>query len=74
MVFRAFDVSGVKIRFTVVPVDEGLLVAGVCAANPSDTASNFVDMFSAIQKRVMAVEGWVLRQVEDRPAGGAEGG
>lgn len=74
MVFRAFDVSGVKIRFTVVPVDEGLLVAGVCAANPSDTASNFVDMFSAIQKRVMAVEGWVLRQVEDRPIGGAEGG
>ncbi len=63
MMIRAFDTSGIRMRFMAIPVDEGLLVSGVCAANPSGTALHFVDMFSAIQKRVMAVEGWVLKQV-----------
>lgn len=66
LVLQAFDAGGVRMRFTLVHVDEGLLVSGVCAANPSTAVSAFVDMFSAIQKRVLAVEGWVFKQVENR--------
>jgi hypothetical protein len=69
-ILRAFDSGGVRMRFTVVPVDEGLLVSGVCVANPSSTAAAMVDMFSAIQKRVQAVEGWVVKRVEAKPGEG----
>lgn len=68
MVIRAFDVAGVRMLVQIVPVREGLYVASMCAADPSGAAAAIVDMYSAMEKRLKAVQDWVVaRMAGDRP-------
>lgn len=60
---QAFSVGGLRMRFALVPVDEGLLVYGTCAAEPSPAASALVDMWSAMEKRLNAIRGWIVGKI-----------
>lgn len=64
MLIRAFVVDGVRMRVAIVPVEEGIYVAAVCAANPAKMAASMVDMFSAMEKRLRAVQGWVVERIK----------
>lgn len=60
---QAFSVGGLRMRFALVPVDEGVLVYGTCAAEPSAATTALVDMWSAMEKRLNAVKGWVVERI-----------
>ena len=59
LVVRAFEPEGFRIRFALAQSDEGILVYGICAANPSKTSASMVDMWSAVEKRLNAIRGWI---------------
>jgi hypothetical protein len=59
----AFGTGGLRLLFTMVPVDEGILVYGVCAADPTKLAIRMVDMYSAVEKRLNAVRLWVVGRI-----------
>jgi len=63
-VVRAFDTKALMMHFVVVPVSEGLVVISLSAATPQKTASAFVDVYSAIEKRIIAIQGWIRQQAE----------
>jgi hypothetical protein len=65
-VVRAFEAGGFRMRLALLEVDEGILVVGVCAADPSPLAASMVDAFSAVEKRLRAVQKWVAGRL---PAG-----
>ncbi|MBL8968645.1 MAG: hypothetical protein JNG85_16695, partial [Spirochaetaceae bacterium] len=60
---RAFPAGGLRMRFALVPVDEGVLVCGICAAEPSPGTTLLVDLWSAMEKRLNAVKGWVAGRI-----------
>jgi hypothetical protein len=57
--FGAFGKRELEMRFLLLPVKEGLLVNGICLGNPSKAVYAFVDVYSAVEKRVRAVQGWI---------------
>lgn len=57
--FNAFGKRELEMRFLLLPVKEGLLVNGICLGNPSKAVYAFVDVYSAVEKRVRAVQGWI---------------
>jgi len=57
---RAFDQSALRVEFAMLPVSEGVLVYGVAAGAPARLASEVVDMYSAVLKRLDSIRGWVL--------------
>lgn len=61
---KAFDKNAIVMRFIFFPVDEGLLSIGLCSAEPGKAASSVVDVYSALEKRINAVQGWVSRRVQ----------
>lgn len=64
MMVQAFPAAAVRMRVAVVPVDEGIYIAALCAADPSKVVSSFVDMYSAMEKRLTAVQGWVVSRLK----------
>jgi hypothetical protein len=64
MLIRAFDEGALRLRFALVPASGGIYVYSLCAADPGKTAERLVDMFSAVEKRLNAVRGWVIRRVQ----------
>ena len=64
MLLQAFAVDGVRMRVAIVPVDEGIYIAAICAANPAKLAASLVDMYSAMEKRLRAVQGWVVERIK----------
>lgn len=63
-VLRAFEKDGLAMHFVMVPVDEGILAIGLCSASPGKAASSVVDIYSAIEKRLQAVQGWVSKRAQ----------
>lgn len=63
-VVRAFDTQALMMHFVVVPVSEGLIVISLSAATPQKTAAAFVDVYSAIEKRIIAIQGWIRQRAE----------
>lgn len=63
MLLQAFAAEGVQMRVAIVPVDEGIYIAAICAANPAKLAASLVDMYSAMEKRLRAVQGWVVERI-----------
>ncbi len=63
LLIRAFSSGEVRMRVAVVPVDEGIYIAAICAAEPSKIAASMVDMYSAMEKRLRAVQGWVVGRI-----------
>lgn len=63
MMIRAFSENDVRMRIIITSVDEGIYVAAICAANPARLASSLVDMYSAMEKRLRAVQGWVVERI-----------
>ncbi|HWP68681.1 MAG TPA: DUF6675 family protein [Rectinemataceae bacterium] len=67
MLIRAFPINGVRMRVAILPVEEGVYVAAICAADPGKAAASLVDMDSAMEKRLRAVQGWVVAKVRETP-------
>ncbi len=67
MLIRAFPTDGVRMRVAILPVDEGVYIAAICAANPGKAAARLVDMYSAMEKRLRAVQGWVVARIREAP-------
>ncbi|MHB0855649.1 MAG: DUF6675 family protein [Rectinema subterraneum] len=63
-VIKAFDKNALVMQFMIFPVDEGLLAIGLCSATPGKTVSSIVDVYSALEKRINAVQGWVSRRAQ----------
>lgn len=63
MMIRAFSENDVRMRIVIASVDEGTYVAAICAANPAKLAASLVDMYSAMEKRLRAVQGWVVERI-----------
>jgi len=61
----AFERGALRLHYAVSPADEGIYVYGLCAASPAAGADRAVDIFSAAQKRLEAIRGWVARQLGD---------
>jgi len=61
---QAFAVDGVRMRVAITPVEEGIYIAAICAANPAKLAASMVDMYSAMEKRLRAVQGWVVERIK----------
>lgn len=59
LVLRVFEKGDLDMRFAFTTVDEGILIYGVCMAKANPQAERLVDMFSAIEKRIDAVRGWM---------------
>lgn len=59
---RAFDAKDFRIAFSFKEVQEGLLVSSVSYFNPRKLASQFVDIFSAAEKRIRAISNWMAAQ------------
>jgi len=57
---RAFDQGALRVEFAILHVPEGILVYGVAAGAPARLASEVVDMYSAVLKRLDSIRGWVL--------------
>lgn len=64
LVMKAFEKNALIMRFIFFPVDEGLLAIGLCSASPGKTASSVVDVYSALEKRINAVQGWVSQRAQ----------
>lgn len=62
-VLRAFGEQGVRMSVEIVPVREGVYIASMCVAEPSKAAASLVDMYSAMEKRLKAVQGWVVARI-----------
>jgi hypothetical protein len=60
---RAFERGALRLHYAVAPADEGIYVYGLCAARPAAGADRAVDIFSAAQKRLETIRGWVTRQL-----------
>lgn len=63
LMLRAFSAGGVRMRVVILPVDEGIYIAAICAADPSKITASMVDMFSAMEKRLRAIQGWVVGRI-----------
>lgn len=63
LLFRAFERGALRLHYAISPVDEGIYIYGLCAASPAAGAERAVDIFSAVQKRLEAIRGWVARQL-----------
>lgn len=63
-VVRAFGAGDLVMEFYLAPVDEGLLVYGLCAAAPANLASSVVDMYSAVLKRLDSVRLWAVGRLK----------
>ncbi|MDP2790451.1 MAG: hypothetical protein Q8O15_01705 [Rectinemataceae bacterium] len=63
LLIRAFSSGDVRMRVVILPVDEGIYIAAICAAEPAKIASSMVDMYSAMEKRLRAVQGWVVGRI-----------
>lgn len=61
--FQAFDARGFELRFLAEVVTEGILFSGLFMGEPSPLASSFVDIYSAVEKRMRAIQGWILASV-----------
>ena len=64
---RAFGPAEVRMGVVMIPVDEGLYVAAFCAADPASIASSMVDMKSAMEKRLRAIQGWAVDRIGTVP-------
>jgi hypothetical protein len=64
LLMKAFDKNALVMRFIFFPVNEGLLAIGLCAAAPGKTVSSVVDVYSALEKRINAVQGWVSQRAQ----------
>ena len=67
MLIRAFGPAEVRMGVVMIPVDEGLYVAAFCAADPASIASSMVDMKSAMEKRLRAIQGWAVDRIGTVP-------
>ncbi|MCE1197313.1 hypothetical protein LWX53_12565, partial [bacterium] len=65
MMIRAFPADSVRMRVVVLPVEEGVYVAAICAADPEKVVASMVDMYSAMEKRLRAVQGWVVAKIRE---------
>lgn len=65
MMIRAFSTDSVRMRVVVLPVEEGVYVAAICAAAPERVIASMVDMYSAMEKRLRAVQGWVVAKIRE---------
>lgn len=63
-VVRAFGAGDLVMEFYLAPADEGLVVYGLCAAAPAGLASNVVDMYSAVLKRLDSVRLWAVGRLQ----------
>jgi hypothetical protein len=61
---RAFERGALRLHYAVASADEGIYVYGLCAARPAAGAERAVDIFSAAQKRLEAIRGWVAASLE----------
>jgi hypothetical protein len=60
---NAFEKDSLRLHYAIVSADEGIYVYGLCAASPVKGADRLVDIFSAVQKRLEAIRGWVAEQL-----------
>ncbi len=68
---RVFPRGALESRFLVLPVDEGVLFYGLCAASPDAMAARFVHMYSAAEKRLEAIRKWAAPRIGDAIRAGA---
>jgi hypothetical protein len=63
----AFERGALRLHYAISPADEGIYIYGLCAASPEKGAGWAVDIFSAAQKRLEAIRGWVAASLERLP-------
>jgi hypothetical protein len=63
-IIKAFDKNALIMQFVIFPVDEGLLAIGLCSATPGKSVSSIVDVYSALEKRINAVQRWVSQRAQ----------